>query len=71
MERYTLADVGILITTISGAIVLILGALQKSKCKTIDCCCIKCERNPALKTDPSQMTPRLPKRSPDDAAAAP
>ena len=65
MEKYSLADVGILITTISGAVVLILGALQKSKCKTIDCCCLKCIREPALKTDPSQMTPRLPNRPPD------
>jgi len=62
MERYTLADVGILITTISGAVVLILGALQKSKCSKIDCCCLKCDRNPALKTDSSQLTPRLPNR---------
>jgi len=63
MERYTLADVGLLITTISGAIVLILGALQKSKCSKIKCCCFDCDRDPALKTDPSQMTPRLPDRS--------
>ena len=60
MEKYTLADVGILITTISGAVVLILGALQKSKCKTIDCCCLKCDRDPSLKTDPTGLTPRLP-----------
>jgi len=66
MERYTLADVGILITTISGAVVLILGALQKSKCSKIDCCCLKCDRNPALKTDASQLTPRLPTRLPDN-----
>ena len=65
MEDYTLADVGILITTISGAVVLILGALQKSKCSKINLCCMNCERNPALKTDPSQMTPRLPSRPPD------
>ena len=62
MEKYTLADVGILITTISGAVVLILGALQKSKCSKIDFCCLKCDRNPALKTDASQLTPRLPNR---------
>jgi len=65
MEKYTLADVGILITTISGAVVLILGALQKSKCSKINFCCFSCDRDPTLKTDPSQMTPRLPSRAPD------
>tara|TARA_R110001592_G_scaffold416_7_gene2370 strand:- start:2269 stop:2472 length:204 start_codon:yes stop_codon:yes gene_type:complete len=66
MEKYTLADVGILITTISGAVVLILGALQKSKCSKINLCCLKCDRDPTLKTDASQMTPRLPSRPPDN-----
>ena len=60
-----MSDLGIFCTTIAGAIVLILGALQKSKCKTIDCCCMKCDRDPTLKTDPTQMTPRLPNRPPD------
>lgn len=65
MQNYTLADVGILITTISGAVVLILGALQKSKCKTIDCCCLKCDRDPSIKSEPTGLTPRLPSRPPE------
>jgi len=62
MENYTLADVGLLITTISGAIVLILGALQKSKCSKIKCCCFDCIRDPHIKSDPTGLTPRLPNR---------
>mgnify|MGYP003660637968 CR=1 FL=1 len=65
MQNYTLADIGMLVTSVGGSVVLILGALQKSKCKTIDCCCLKCDRDPTLKTDASQMTPRLPSRPPD------
>jgi len=66
MENYTLADVGILITTISGAVVLILGALQKSKCSKINLCCLKCDRDPTIKTDPTGLTHRLPTRPPDN-----
>jgi len=58
-----MSDVGILITTIAGAIVLILGALQKSKCSKIKCCPPECVRDPTIKTDPAQMTPRLPDRT--------
>lgn len=58
-----MSDLGIFCTTIAGAIVLILGALQKSKCKTIDCCCMKCDRDPTIKTDPTGLTPRLPPKA--------
>ena len=64
MEKYTMSDLGIFITTIAGAIVLILGALQKSKCSRIKCCPPECIRDPTLKTDKDQPTPRLPQRNP-------
>ena len=63
MEKYTMSDLGIFITTIAGAIVLILGALQKSKCSKIKCCPPECIRDPTLKTDKDQPTPRLPNRA--------
>ena len=63
MEKYTMSDLGIFITTIAGAIVLILGALQKSKCSKIKCCPPECVRDPTIKSDPTGMTPRLPNRT--------
>ena len=66
MQNYTMSDLGIFCTTIAGAIVLICGAIQKSKCSKIKLCPPECIRNPELKTDASQMTPRLPSRPPDN-----
>lgn len=65
MEKFTMSDLGIFVTTIAGAIVLILGALQKSKCSKIKCCPPECIRDPKIKTDPTGLTPRLPNRPPD------
>ena len=63
MDGYTMSDLGILITTCAGAVVLICGAIQKSKCSKIKLCPPECVRDPTLKTDPTQMTPRLPERT--------
>ena len=67
MDRYTMSDLGIFITTCAGAIVLICGAIQKSKCTKIKLCPPECIRRPELKTDPTGLTPRLPSRAPDVA----
>ena len=63
MEKFTMSDLGIFVTTLASAIVLILGALQKSKCSKIKCCPPECVRDPTIKTDPTGLTPRLPNRA--------
>lgn len=65
MDAFTMSDLGIFITTCAGAVVLICGAIQKSKCSKIKLCPPECVRDPTLKTDPTQMTPRLPSRPPE------
>jgi hypothetical protein len=62
MENFTMSDLGIFCTTLASAIVLICGAIQKSKCSKIKMCPPTCIRDPKIKTDPNQMTPRLPNR---------
>jgi len=62
MEKYTMSDMGIFITTCAGAVVLICGAIQKSKCKEIKLCPPTCIRDPTIKTEPTGLTPRLPTR---------
>jgi hypothetical protein len=56
MDDYTMSDLGIFVTTCAGAIVLICGAIQKSKCS----------RDPKIKTETTGLTPRLPNRPPDN-----
>tara|TARA_R110001592_G_scaffold78043_2_gene234460 strand:+ start:7026 stop:7211 length:186 start_codon:yes stop_codon:yes gene_type:complete len=58
-----MSDLGIFITTIAGAIVLVCGAIQKSKCKEIKLCPPSCIRDPTIKTEPTGLTPRLPPKS--------
>jgi len=48
MENYTITELGGFITVSAGAIATILFALQKSSCTEIDCCCMKCKRDPKL-----------------------
>jgi hypothetical protein len=56
MKDFTLAEFGVFIGIVGGVITSLLMTVQKSKCKTIDCCCMKCDRDPTLKTDGA--TPR-------------
>ncbi len=67
MENYTITELGGFITVSAGAIATILFALQKSSCTEIDCCCMRCKRDPKLvkkNINPeSQDTPR-PKKEP-------
>ena len=57
MREFTLAEFGVFLGIVGGVITSMLMTIQKSKCKTIDCCCIKCERDPTLKTGGND-TPR-------------
>ena len=44
MEPFTLAELGLFVGTLGGVITGLIFALQKSRCETIDCLCIKCRR---------------------------
>jgi len=44
MVEMTANDIILLIGAGSGAIATLIYAVQKSRCTTIDCCCIKCKR---------------------------
>ncbi len=59
MDGYTMSDLGIFVTTCAGAIVLVCGAIQKSKCKEIKLCPPTCIRDPTIKTTTS-VTPPIP-----------
>ncbi len=48
MENYTITELGGFITVSAGAIATILFAIQKSSCTEIDCCCMRCKRDPKL-----------------------
>jgi len=57
MSGFTIGDLGVFIGTIGGVITSILIVLQKSKCKTIRCCGLVCEREvppPQLPNEPEQ-----------------
>ncbi len=69
MDNYTMSDLGIFVTTCAGAVVLICGAIQKSKCKEIKLCPPKCSRDPTIKTEATGLTPRIPPRVPDPDTA--
>jgi len=45
MSGFTIGDLGVFIGTLGGVITSILIVLQKSKCRKINCCCLKCERD--------------------------
>jgi hypothetical protein len=48
MEKYTITELGSFITICAGAMATILFAIQKSSCTEIECCCMKCKRDPKL-----------------------
>ena len=45
LENFTLEELMIFTVSILGALGGLLTVIFKSKCKTIDCCCIKCVRD--------------------------
>ena len=61
MENFTLSELGLFVATLSGAIVSLIFAVQKSKCSTINCCGIKCERKiPDVPPNPPADPPVVP-----------
>ena len=58
MQDFTIDQLMLFIGGCSTAIIGVLLAIQKSKCKTINCCCIKCERdvNAIIQEEKLQMT---------------
>ena len=60
MKDFTLAEFGVFLGIVGGVITSLLMTIQKSKCKTINCCCIKCERDPTLKTGDNTPRPSNP-----------
>ena len=45
LQDFTLEELMIFLVSLLGAIGGVLTILFKSKCKTINCCCFKCERD--------------------------
>ena len=45
MADFTLEELMIFSVSVMGGLGVLLSILFKSKCKTIDCCCIKCVRD--------------------------
>ena len=58
MENFTLSELGLFVATLSGAIVSLIFAVQKSKCSSINCCGIKCERK--IPEEPPNPPPNPP-----------
>ena len=48
LSDFNLSELGIFIGVCSSALAALLLASQKSKCKTINLCCLKCERDTEL-----------------------
>jgi hypothetical protein len=60
MKDYTMSDLGVFVGIIGSSLALLIGAIQKSKCETIDCCGIKCKRDPKIKSTDSVPISPLP-----------
>ena len=56
MENYTMSDLGVFIGIIASSCVLLVGAIQKSKCKEISFCPPKCIRDPTIQNTPPTPT---------------
>ena len=55
MERFTMAELGVFLGVLGGILTTLILTIQKSKCETIDCLCIKCKRK--LKPTNSNIEP--------------
>ena len=51
MDNFTLAELGVFLGVLGGILTSIMLTIQKSKCKTINCCGMKCERETKLNRD--------------------
>lgn len=58
MQDFTIDQLMLFIGGCSTAIIGVVLAIQKSKCKTINCCCIRCERdvNAIIQEEKLKMT---------------
>ena len=45
MNEFTMAELGVFIGVLGGVLTSLILTMQKSKCKKISCCGIKCDRN--------------------------
>lgn len=55
MENFTMAELGVFIGVLGGVLTSIILTVQKSKCKTVRCCGIACDREispPVVPPDP-------------------
>lgn len=68
MENFTLSELGLFVATLSGAIVSLIFALQKSKCETINCCGILCKRKVEARPNPPVNPPVDPPVDPPPQA---
>ena len=58
MDKFTLAELGVFLGVVGGILTSILLTIQKSKCKTIKCCGLQCERDPTKKPPDDPATPQ-------------
>ena len=57
MQDFTMAEFGVFLGVIGGVITSLILTLQKSRCETINCLCIKCKRKVPPKTDSMPSPP--------------
>tara|TARA_R100000773_G_C4151472_1_gene73370 strand:- start:264 stop:524 length:261 start_codon:yes stop_codon:yes gene_type:complete len=68
LHDFTLEELMIFCASILGAVGVLLKVVFTSKCKTIDCCCMKCDRDvdAVIKDEKLQLgrttTPTIPQR---------
>jgi len=61
MENFTIAELGVFLGVLGGVMTSLILTFQKSKCSSINCCGIKCERK----------IPDVPPNPPADPPADP
>jgi len=62
MDNFTLAELGVFLGVVGGIFTSIIMTFQKSKCKKISCCGIKCDRE--LKQGETPTDPTAPDGQP-------
>ena len=60
MENFTISDLGLFVGTLGGVLTGIIFALQKSRCQTINCCGIRCQRKIKEGDDDEEVVPQKP-----------
>ena len=45
VEAFTITELGIFIGTVMASIGGVIMSIKQSRCRTIECCCINCERD--------------------------